>query len=297
MSQTVSEVHDMNAPAQNGIDRDRSIGAILIDAGRLKPEDAERILRMSREKGMRFGDMALQMHIITQDDIDFALAHQFDYTYLPLGDKSVAAEVVAAYSPDAEAVEGLRALRTQLMLRWFDNDVQHKAVAIVSPGRGDGRSWLAANLAVVFSQLGERTLLIDADMRQPRQHELFKLENRTGLSAILSGRADCSVVKRITPLLGLSVLTAGATPPNPQELLARPAFSQLLEELASSFDVIIIDTPATSLSADAQTLAARAGGALLLARQNASVASSLQATAEALAQAGVVLIGSVMNEN
>jgi protein-tyrosine kinase len=297
MNQPASGIQNMNAPSHISPDRDRSIGAILIDAGRLSPEHAERVLKLAREQGLRFGDAALQMGIIKQDDIDFALARQFDYTYLPIGDKSVATEVIAAYSPDAQPVEALRALRTQLMLRWFDSDTKHKALAIVSPARGEGRSWLAANLAVVFSQLGERTLLIDADMRRPRQHELFKLDNRVGLSALLSGRAGPEVVKRITPLLGLSVLPAGALPPNPQELLARPAFSQLLDQLSASFDVIIIDTPDALHSADAQSLAARAGGALMLARKNHSVAEHLRNTAEAISQAGAVLVGCALNEN
>ncbi|WP_345534097.1 chain length determinant protein tyrosine kinase EpsG [Viridibacterium curvum] len=287
----------MNAPGKPVPDRDRSIGTILIDAGRLSPEHAERVLKVARESGLRFGDAALQLGVIKQDDIDFALARQFDYTYLPLGDKSVSAEVVAAYSPGAPVVEALRALRTQLMLRWFDADTKHKTLAIVSPARGEGRSWLAANLAVVFSQLGERTLLIDADMRNPRQHELFKLDNRVGLSAMLSGRAGTEVVRRITPLLGLSVLPAGALPPNPSELLARPAFGQALDAFSASYDVIIIDTPDARHSADAQTLASRAGGALLLARQNVSVLEHLRSTAESLASAGVTIVGSTLNEN
>ncbi|MGC5317045.1 CpsD/CapB family tyrosine-protein kinase, partial [Escherichia coli] len=80
-------------------------------------------------------------------------------------------KVVAAYNPFSKQVEALRALRSQLMVRWFDIDGKHKALSIVSPASGEGRSFIASNLAVVFSQLGERTLLIDADMRQPCQHE------------------------------------------------------------------------------------------------------------------------------
>lgn len=285
----------MNSPAPTA-DRSRAIGAILIDAGRLTPENAERALRASRETGARFGDAAIQLGVITAADVDFALARQFDYAYLQRGDQSVSEEVIAAFAPNAHAVESLRALRTQLMLRWFDSEAQHKAIAITSPEHGEGRSWLAANLAVVFSQLGERTLLIDADMRRPRQHELFKLDNRVGLSAILSGRAGGEAVKRITPLLGLSVLPAGATPPNPQELLARPAFAQLLEKLGETYDVILIDTPPATDYADAQTIAVRAGGALLVACKNVSSSNQLRDAAATITQAGAVLVGSVINE-
>lgn len=285
----------MNAPTINTPERDRSIGAILIDAGKLSAENAERVLRLSRDENMRFGDAALQLGLVREEDIEFALARQFNYSYLSRSDHSIAAEVIAAFSPDAPAVEQLRALRTQLMLRWFDKEASRTAVAIVSPGRGDGRSWLAANLAVVFSQLGERTLLIDADMRNARQHQLFKLDNRLGLSALLSGRAQQDVIKRIAPLRGLSVLPAGSEPPNPQELLSQPAFGDLLANLSGNFDVIIIDTPVASPFADAQTLAAKAGGAVLLARRDHSATEQLKATLQALTEANVSVIGSVLN--
>ena len=110
------------------------------------------------------------------------------------------------------------------MLRWFDTDPAHKALAIISGERREGRSYIAANLAVVFSQLGEHTLLIDADMRNPSQHKLFGLDNGGGLSAVLSGRGRPVTVKHVPGLPDLWVLPAGAPPPNPLELLARPQF-------------------------------------------------------------------------
>ena len=99
------------------------------------------------------------------------------------------------------------------MLRWFDAETGHKALAVVSPDAGEGRSFIAANLAVVFSQLGERTLLIDADLRNPSQHQLFRLPNKLGLSSILAGRAELEeTVTRIPGLIDVSVMPAGATP-------------------------------------------------------------------------------------
>ncbi|MBL8376619.1 MAG: chain length determinant protein tyrosine kinase EpsG [Burkholderiales bacterium] len=281
--------------AKPTVSRGRSIGAILIDSGRLTAEDAEKILRLQKERGMRFGDAAQQLRLLTEDDIRFALARQFDYPYLPAGDHSLSQELVAAYRPFTEPVERLRALRSQLVLRWFDGADSRKALAIVSPGIGDGRSFLAANLAIVFSQLGERTVLVDADLRNPRQHELFHLANKGGLSDVLAGRAGPESVVRIPNLLGLSVLPAGATPPNPQELLGRVAFVELLQELGKNFDTIIIDTPATGAFADAHTVAARAGAALLVARKNLTSASELQMLARSMQQSGVELVGSALN--
>jgi capsular exopolysaccharide synthesis family protein len=169
-------------------------------------------------------------------------------------------------------------------------------VAITSPGRREGRSWLAANLAAVFAQIGERTLLIDADMRHPRQHELFNLSNAVGLSALLTGRAGKETACRIHPHLRLFVLPAGTLPPNPQELLGRPVFDLVLERFIDQFDVILIDTPAAAETADAQIVAKRAGAAIMLARQNVTRHSQLTAAMQSLTQTGVNVIGSVLNE-
>lgn len=274
----------------------RSIGATLIDAGRLKPEDAEHILRVQREQGLRFGDAGIQLGLLTQTDIDFALSRQFDYPYLVRGQSAVSEDLFAAYAPFTPQVEALRALRAQLMLRWFRTDPTHKALAIVSAERKEGRSFLAANLAVVFSQLGERTLLIDADMRNPCQHRLFGLDNRTGLSAVLSSRAGMEVIRRIPSLLDLSVLPAGAQPPNPSELLNRPLFSQLLQEWAAEFDIILLDTSSACESADALTVSTWVGSALIVVRKNATRAWRVQGIANNATQSSCTLVGTVLND-
>ena len=274
----------------------RSIGAILIDNGRLSTKNAEHILRLQKEQGKNFGDAAIQLGLLSEDDIRFGLARQFAYPYLASDDTSLSHELVAAYQPFSPVVEQLRALRSQLMLRWFDAEAERKALAIVSPGRGEGRSFMAANLAIVFSQLGERTLLIDADLRQPRQHELFKLAKSSGLSGILADRAGAEAIMPVQSLLGLSVLPAGAVPPNPQELLGRPAFTETLHAHSHNFDVVIIDTPPGSEYADAQTIAVRAGAALMLTRKNHSSMAEIVRLTQSLRQFGATLVGAVLND-
>ncbi|MEC5387842.1 chain length determinant protein tyrosine kinase EpsG [Uliginosibacterium sp. H3] len=291
----------MNAPYEapnRNHQASRPIGGILVDAGRLHPVDAERIMKLQREKNMRFGDAALSLKLLNADDIDFALAQQFDYAYLPqvsTGGSALPKALVAAWKPQSKVVEDLRALRSQLMLRWFGT-AGNNALAIVSPEARAGRSWLTANLAVVFSQLGERTLLIDADMRKPSQHELFGLKNGIGLSALLAERCDFRCIQRVPDLRALSVLTAGATPPNPQELLGRPGFAHLLEAASESYDVILIDTPAALASADAQIISAHARGAVIVARRNVGAVKQLQQTTENLRQFGVQMVGSLFNK-
>lgn len=281
-----------NRPAGAG----RSIGSILLDSGRLSPEDAERILRMQKDEGLRFGAAAVRLGLLTEDDIRQALSHQFDYPYLSREDTSLHQELVAAYEPFSPSVENLRALRSQLMLRWFDGDASRKALAITSVDSGDGRSYLAANLAIVFSQLGERTLLIDADLRAPRQHQLFKLRDGPGLSTVLAERSGLDAISSIPAMVGLSVLQAGPIPPNPQELLGRATFTGLLQTAAIDYDVIIIDTPPAANYADAQTVAVRAGAALLVARQDKSSLPGLNQLHHNLRQFGATVVGSVLND-
>ncbi len=274
----------------------RAIGDILVASGRLSAADLERILARQKQDQSQFGDAALKLKLLRKEDIDFALSKQFDYAYLTNRDTGLSPELVAAYQPFSRVGENLRALRSQLMLRWFDAEQKNKALAVVSPGRGDGRSFVAANLAIVFAQHEERTLLIDADLREGRQHALFKLPRGPGLSGLLAGRATLhEATVNVTGLPGLSVLPAGAVPPNPQELLGRPAFAALLREAALDYDAIIVDTPAGAAFADADIVAARAGAALVLARKHASLLPATVAMAERLSQGGVALVGSVLN--
>jgi len=275
---------------------DHLIGGILIDAGRLKLEDAERILHLQREQGLLFGDAALKLGLLTEADIQFALSRQFNFPYLVRGESKVSEDLIAAYARAGPQLEALRALRSQLMLRWFDNDPARKALAIVSGERREGRSYIAANLAVVFSQLGQHTLLIDADMRNPSQHNLFGIDNSGGLSEALSGRGGPVTIRHISGLPELWVLPSGASPPNPLELLARPRFPQLLAELGQKFDVILLDSPAATDYADAQTLAVRAGAALIVARKNATRMWQVRGVSDSVAQGNATIVGTVLND-
>jgi len=274
----------------------RSLGAILLDAGRLSLEDAERIMQLQREKGLRFGDAGKALGILKDADIDFALARQFDCAYLVPGETEVSEALVAAFDPARPELEALRALRSQLMLRWFDNDPSRKSLVVLSAAPKEGRSFIAANLAIVFAQLGTRTLLVDADFRGPSQHQLFSLDNRFGLSAVLTARAGREAIQRISSLKNLFVLPSGTPPPNPLELLARPALVKLLDTLSAEFDVILLDSPPAGLSADAQILAVRAGAALIVTRRNATRAWRVQGVSGKVLEAKATIVGAVLND-
>jgi protein-tyrosine kinase len=269
-----------------------SIGDLLLDAGKISASDTERIIALQKQNGMRFGDAAKALGLINDDDIQKALSHQFDFPFLVASEENFSRELVAAYQPFSAQVEALRTVREQLMLAWFTN--AHKTLALVSPCNGEGRSHVAANLAIVFSQLGERTLLIDADLRQPQQHALFHLQGGYGLSDVLAGRADLTAVVTQIPAFGdLSILPAGTVPPNPLELIGR-GFKNCLQQLQSQFDVILIDTPPAEQGMDAQIIASLCRGALLVARQHKTRLNDLKMLKDALQDTGSQCHGAVL---
>lgn len=273
---------------------DLRIGRILHDAGKITIKDVEHILILQKDQNLRFGEAAKQLGLVTDADIQQALSQQFDYPCFPFGDGHFSNELIAAYMPFSPQVEALRALRSQLMLRWFSSD--NKSIAIVGTSKGDGTSYITANLAVVFSQLGERTLLIDANLRRPRQHEIFQLPNREGITDFISGRNSMGVVQKVPDFLDLSILGAGTIPPNPQELLGRPAFNAILREVSSQFDVILVDTAPSPVTADAQIVAAKCGGALIIIRPNHTCLADSLAAKEMITSAGAEIVGAVVNQ-
>ncbi len=276
--------------------QERSIGDILAELRNLTAEQVEKVLRHQREHGVRFGEAAVALGLATKDDVLFALAQQFHYPYAPEESRKLSPDLVALNEPFSPRAESFRALRSQIMMRLWGEAGAHKALAVISPDVGDGKTYTACNLAVTLAQLGGRTLLIDADMRSPKVHEVFNLKNQSGLSSILSGRADKQVIQQAAGIPSLFVLPVGTTPPNPAELVERPAFGLLVRELASKFDHVVVDTPAAVHGADAAVIAARCGAAVIIARRNASRTESLRELVASLAGAPVNLAGVVFNE-
>jgi chain length determinant protein tyrosine kinase EpsG len=286
------------APEPDDAAHDRSIGDILAETRNLTAAQVERVLAYQREKGVRFGEAAIALRMASSDDVLYALAQQFNYPYAPEASSQLAAEVVALSQPFSPQAEAFRALRSQVMMRVFaPGQATTRALALISPDSGDGKSYVAANLAVVLAQLGGRTLLIDADMRNPRQHDIFKLTVKSGLSGALSGRAEKQAVQQVPGIPSLFVLPVGAIPPNPLELVERPAFGLLVRELSTKFDHVLVDTPAASLGSDGQVIAARCGAALGLARRNASRVKALKLLSESIAQTPAELVGFIVNEH
>ncbi len=275
---------------------ERNIGAILMEEGKLTAHEIEKVLERQRQDKVRFGEAAVRLGLITEDDVRFALAKQYDMPHFTPSSEGPSRELVAAFAPFHPRTEEMRALRTQLLIRWYNPEQGRKSLVVASPERAEGRSYVAANLAIVFSQLGARTLLVDADLRKPRQHQIFGLPEGHGLSTLLAGRSEHTATFPVPGLNRLSVLPAGPLPPNPQELLSRPVFNAFMKDLQSIYDVVIIDTPPAAHYADVQSVTFRAGDALIVARKNHTPVASTSRTIRELAGTGARVVGTVVNE-
>src|SRR5882672_78669 len=295
MMKAQENIVTLETPGRGAAHPERAIGSLLVEDGKLGLTDVERIMDLQKAEGLRFGEAALSLGLITEYDLHCAVAKQFDLPRLLSDGNSTSSELVAAHAPFHPRAEEIRALRTRLLISWSNAGIKRGMLAIVSPGSREGRSYVAANLAVAFSQLGERTLLIDADLRKPRQHRIFDVPGRVGLSAALSGRADRRAVIPVSEFGRLSLLPAGALPPNPQELISRVALSVFLHEVRAEFDIILIDTPPARLYADAQIVAFRAGSVMVLARKDHTRLDDTTGIIRDLSNTGARIIGTVFN--
>ncbi len=275
---------------------DRSIGDLIRELRNLDARQIELILRHQREHGVRFGEAAIALKLASREDVQWALSQQFHYPYAVEGGLAgLSHELIAATDPFSEEAEVFRDVRSQLLMGVLAPDQPRRALAVLSPNAGDGKTFFAANLAVTFSQLGESTLLIDADMRTPRQHTLFGLQPGTGLSNILAGRATTEAVVAVPALPGLHLLTVGTLPPNPLELLQRASFGFVLQELLNRFDHVLVDTPAAAHGADSRVLAARCGAALVIGRRGRTRMDVLQALVAQVGRSHAKIAGVMLN--
>lgn len=277
-------------------EQDRSIGDIIRQTKNLTPEQVDAIVEHQRQHGMRFGEAAIALGLASDSDVVFALSQQFHYPYTPDERRATNTELVVASQPFGKQAEAFRAIRSQLMMKVFNPHDPKRALAVVSADSGDGKTFFTANLGVALAQLGGRTLVVDADMRAPRLHELFGIPNVSGLSGILSGRQEDNVIYQAPDIPSLYVMPVGVTPPNPLELLERPAFRLLMGELLRKFDHVIVDSPAQNHGSDAAVVASKCGAALVLARKGKTKVSRLEELVGTLTASAAKLAGVVVNE-
>jgi protein-tyrosine kinase len=280
----------------------RVIGDILREMRALNAEAMEQIVGHQRAHGMRFGEAAVALGLATPDDVMYALSLQYNYPYASQDKRNQNPELVMLnqpFSPQAEAIRAMRSQILQLLRTPGDtpNSPQRRALAVISPNRGDGKTYFVANLAIALAQLGKRVAAVDADLRNPRLHEVFGLNNSAGLSGLLSGRqGSSSIVKPVASVPNLFVLPVGSVPPNPMELVEGTGFGLLLHELLAKFDHVVVDTPASAHGADNSVIATRCGAALVVVREDQARAADVKELVNSLALGTTRVIGAVMNE-
>lgn len=269
-----------------------SIGRLLLEARKLTLEQVDTITRYQGEHGGKFGEVAVRLGLISNEDLHAALARQFSF---PLASAGLSSLVVAGTDPYNPALESLRDMRTHLLLNWLD--ASKRTLMVVEPQDNSGGDFVLCNLAVLFSQMGLRTLVVDANLRAPGVHLHFGLEGQTlGLADVLAGRAGAEVLKGVPGLPELYVLPAGTLAPNPQELLSNARFVDLLGQVRDKFEVVLLRTPSTAGNADAQLIASRCDGALVCVRRNVTNLREVSALKTMLAAVACPVYGVVLND-
>lgn len=211
---------------------------------------------------------------------------------IPVDKARRSAPAIAFGNENSRIAESFRKLRTNLSFLAVDNPP--RVIVVTSSIPNDGKSITAINIALALVELENNVLLIDGDMRRPVAHKYLNLDGAVGLSTVLSGAVSLSDALQETRFSGLTVLAAGATPPNPSELLASHAAKNLLEELRSKFDYVIVDSCPLLAVTDAALLAANSDGALLLGRYGQTKRDQLRNATDALRSVGATLLGTVL---
>jgi protein-tyrosine kinase len=305
--------------------REEELRTILIAQRGLSGQDVGLIDEVMRGAAIGFNEAALRLGLITPEDLRRALGHQPGSAgsdgdapgrdepladgALPQGRRTTLLREQFAGEPVkpsgslaglnvrfSSRAERMLALRTELLLTTNPESQQQSCmIAIISAFPGEGRSRLAAELAISFAQLRDSTLLVDADMRRPSLHRLFEGADVTkGLAQAIDGGAQ-PVVQPVEGLPEMSLLTAGAVPDNPLDLLSDVRFEDLMAIWRSHYRFVVIDTPSVSECADALAIAHAAGRALIVCRADRTAYDGVRAMQRRLATTRAEVIGAVIN--
>jgi polysaccharide biosynthesis transport protein len=195
--------------------------------------------------------------------------------------------------PRSPVAEAFRSLRTNLEFAEVDHPL--RTIMVTSAGPGEGKSTIASNLATIIAQSNRKVTLLDADLRKPAVHRIFRLPNRIGLTDLFRNRLELAgVINNSDEIKGLRIITSGPLPPNPSDLLASARMERILEKIGESSDVLIIDTP-PAMVADAQVISSRVDCVLLVIQPGKTHVDSAIATMEQFQRTGARVVGAVMN--
>jgi chain length determinant protein tyrosine kinase EpsG len=203
-------------------------------------------------------------------------------------------EVITVMQPYAPKIDELRGLRSQLMMRRLDQS--RHSIAVVSANEGEGSSYLSANLALMFAQVGKHTLLVDANLRNPQQHLIFNVKSHVGLADILANNAGLEAATQVGKFKNLSLLCAGTVSQDSHELLSQAGFAQFVEQAETQYEVVLIETTPAIFAAELQDVVTHCGAVLLVSRLNQTRHADLIRLRDQIAVTGTQVIGSVIND-
>jgi non-specific protein-tyrosine kinase len=218
------------------------------------------------------------------------LASVAQVTKLPPG----AGQVYTMSQPRSSAAEALRLLRTNLEFASASGPIS--SLTITSPGPGEGKSTIAANLGVVMAQSDVQTVIVDADLRRPTQNRVFGVPNDKGLTTLLTHPdEEWKSVARKVALPGLWLIPSGPLPPNPSDLVSSDRFEKLLQKIQKDVDLIIVDSPPVLSASDSLSVAAHTDGAMLVIQSHKTRTDAVRHAASSIHQGGIRLVGVVIN--
>lgn len=186
-------------------------------------------------------------------------------------------------------VESYKSARTNIMFSLSGDD--EKVFAVTSYSKGEGKSTVSSNLAISFSKMEKRVLLVDCDLRRPNIHNIFKVENLTGLSNIIGKMGDFDEAVHREVLPNLDILPSGTIPPNPSELLCSARFVTLVKRLKEEYDYVIFDTPPVGVVADALLLKDLVAGFVVVLRERSTTHGDIQNLLDSMKLADCKLLG------
>jgi protein-tyrosine kinase len=306
----------MSAEATDGrIDRSTArLRDTLIRMGSLTTEGAARIDDVMRAMGIGFEEAGVELGLLTPEDLErahaarqqpptndgiiedaMALQKRSFKRNLPVKyvrTVKAAPALMLAHHADSTYSEQIRTLRTELLL--LNSSPMGISIGVLSPCRGEGRTQLCAELAIAFSQLGQRTLLMDADLRRPRIHNLFETGKTLGLGQALTSGGVPELLN-VENLPQLSVLIAGPSVPNPLELLTNGHFQRQMSDLRKQYNMIIIDTPPVSEFADGLAIASFADQVVIIGRSGSTPHKNLNEMLRRMGSTRSRIIGAVIN--
>ncbi|PMR75021.1 polysaccharide biosynthesis tyrosine autokinase [Billgrantia endophytica] len=251
------------------------------------------IFRRGIESAEQIEDLGLPVYAtIPLSEDQQKLVRRFKRRHQRRG-RDVACGVLAQRAPDDTAVEALRGLRTSLHFAMLE--APSNRLMITGPSPNIGKSFISINLGAVIAQGGQRVVVLDADMRKGHVHSAFDAESQGGLSEVLAGKCELDDVVRQSPVNGLSYVARGKAPPNPAELLMSDRFTQLLESLSATFDMVIVDTPPALAVTDASIIGQQCGTTLLVARFGLNPPREIDVAMRRLEGSGVEVKGGILN--